>query len=81
MILTAFFTGFSMNLEWISQKGTGLMAIVAGLGLIAFAILHSQYFYFYICAAIAAFIYGFRRFKKRDTPFERRERELRRKTM
>jgi 4-hydroxybenzoate polyprenyltransferase len=70
-----------MNLEWISQKGAGLMAIVVGLLFIAFAILQSQYMIFYVCVAVAAFIYSFRQFRKRVTPFEKRERELRRKVM
>jgi hypothetical protein len=70
-----------MNLAWISQKGAGLMAILVGLLFIAFSFLHSQYRYFHICVAIVAFVYGYRQFKKQDTPFERRERELRRKAL
>lgn len=57
------------------------MAIVAGLIFIAFAFLHSQFRYFHLCVAIVAFVYGYRQFKKRITPFEKRERELRRKTL
>ncbi len=70
-----------MNLEWISQKGTSLLAIAVGLGFIAIAFIHSQYKYFWLCLAIIALVYGYRQFKKRDTPFERREREIRRKNM
>jgi len=73
--------GFTMNLEWVSQKSTGLIAMAVALIFIAFAFLYSQYMYFHICVAVVAFIYGCRQLKKRDTPFERRERELRRKTM
>jgi 4-hydroxybenzoate polyprenyltransferase len=70
-----------MNLEWISQKGTSLMAIIVGLGFVIIAYLDSQYRYFYLCIAIVAFIYGYKQFKRRDTPFEKREREIRRKEM
>jgi hypothetical protein len=70
-----------MNLEWIAQKGTSLMAFIVGLGFIAVSLLYPRYMYFFLCIAILAFIYGYRQLKKRDTPFEKRERELRRKTM
>jgi hypothetical protein len=70
-----------MNLEWIAQKGTSLMAFVVGLGFIAVALAYHQYMYFFFCLALIALIYGYRQFRKRDTPFEKRERELRRKTM
>ena len=70
-----------MNSAWISQKGTGLIAIAVGLVFIAFSFLHDQYRYFHLCVAIVAFVYAYRQFKKRDTPFEKHEREMRRKTM
>ena len=70
-----------MNLEWISQKGPSLLAIIVGLAFLAIAVFNSQYRYFFLCAAIVALVYGNRQYKKRDTPFEKRERELRRKTM
>lgn len=57
------------------------MAMVIGLIFIAFSYLHGPYRYFHLCVAIVAFVYGYRQFKKRDTPFERRERELRRKAL
>ncbi len=57
------------------------MAFAVGLGFIGIAFLDSQYRYFYLCIAIIALVYGYKQFKKRDTPFERREREIRRKTM
>ncbi len=57
------------------------MAFVVGLGFIGVAFLDSQYRYFHLCIAIIALVYGYKQFKKRDTPFERREREIRRKTM
>jgi predicted membrane protein len=70
-----------MNLEWISQKGTGLMMLIVALALIFMALFDSRYRYLYLCVAIFLLIYGYRKIKKRDTPFEKRERELRRKTM
>jgi len=73
--------GFSMNLSWLSEKGAGLTAAVVGLAFIALSFLHVQYRYFYFCVAIVVFLYSYRQFKKRDTPFEKHERELRRKTM
>jgi 4-hydroxybenzoate polyprenyltransferase len=57
------------------------MAIAIGLLFIAFAFFHSQYRYFHLCVAVVAFIYGYRQFRKRYTPFERRERAMRRKTL
>ena len=70
-----------MNLGWISEKGASLMAFVAALGLLAAAFFYSQYRYFFICVAVVAFAYGYRQLKKQATPFEKHERELRRKTL
>jgi hypothetical protein len=70
-----------MNWEWISQKGSGLVAIVIGAGCVVIACFNAQYRYLFACAAVAAFWYAFRQLRKRDTPFEKRERELRRKTL
>ena len=55
------------------------MAFFIALLFLVFAFFYIQYSYFHICVAVVAFIYGYRQFKKRDTPFEKRERELRRK--
>jgi 4-hydroxybenzoate polyprenyltransferase len=70
-----------MNLEWISQKGAGLTALVVGLIFGFMAFFDSQYRYFYLCIAVLALIYGYKKLKKQDTPFQRRERELRRKNL
>jgi 4-hydroxybenzoate polyprenyltransferase len=70
-----------MNIEWISQKGAGITALIVGLVFTLMAFFDNQYRYFYLCIAILALIYGYKKIKKRDTPFERRERELRRKTL
>lgn len=68
-------------MEWIAQKSTGLMAFIIGLGLIAVALFYRNYMYFFFCLAIIAFVYGYRQFRRHDTPFQRHEREMRRKTM
>ena len=70
-----------MNWEWISEKSTSLMAGIAGLIFIAVALLDSRYRYFFLCAAVIAFYYAYKRYKKRDTPFEKHEREIRRKRL
>jgi len=57
------------------------MAIAVGLAFIAFAFLFSQYRYVHLCVAIVALLYAYKQFKKRDTPFEKREREIRGKVM
>ena len=70
-----------MNLEWISRKGASLMAVVIGLGFITAAIFEHKYRAFHICVAVIALIYGYKQYRKHDTPFESQERELRRKRM
>jgi hypothetical protein len=67
--------------EWISEKGTSLIAFIVGLGFVLTAFLDRHYRYFHILMAILALVYGYRQFKKKDTPFERRERELRRRRL
>ena len=70
-----------MILEWIAEKGTGLMAVIVAVGLIAVAFLDTGRWFLYIILAVLALIYARKEFKKRATPFERRERELRRKKL
>ena len=70
-----------MNLGWISEKGAGLMAFLVAFGLLAVAFAYSQYRYVFLCVAVVAFAYGCKQLKKRDTPFEKHERELRRRTL
>jgi hypothetical protein len=67
--------------EWIAAKSASLMAFVIGLGFIGIASLYSQYRYFFLCLAVLAVAYGIKQLKKRDTPFERHEREMRRKQL
>ncbi len=70
-----------MNMEWISENGTGLLGILVGVGFLVVAYIDAHYRYFHIAVALVAFIYAYKQLKKRATPFERRERELRRKSM
>jgi hypothetical protein len=70
-----------MNMEWISEKGASLTAFLVGLGFIVVSIVSSQYRYLFICIAICFLVYGYRQFKKRATPFEKHERELRRRRL
>ena len=67
--------------ETVAQKSSSLIAFFIALLFLVFAVLDVRYRYFHLCVAIVAFVYGYRQFKKRDTPFERRERELRRKAL
>jgi 4-hydroxybenzoate polyprenyltransferase len=70
-----------MYTEWISRKGGGLLAIAIGLSFVIIALLENHYRYFYLIVVVIAFAYAYKKFKKRDTPFERHEREIRRKMM
>jgi hypothetical protein len=70
-----------MDMEWISEKSASLTSFAVMLGFICLSFLHSQYRYVYLIVALCALIYGLKKFKKHDTPFERRERELRRKNL
>lgn len=70
-----------MNLGWISEKGAALMGLLVGLGLLAMAYFYSQYRYFFICVALVAFGYSYKQLRKQDTPFEKHERNLRRRTL
>lgn len=65
--------------EKLAQKSTSYTAFLVALVFLVFAFLDLRYRYFCLCVAILCFIYGFKKLKKRDTPFERHERETRRK--
>ena len=67
--------------DTLAQKTTSLTAFFIALMFLVFAFFYVQYLYFHLCIAILALIYGYRQLKKRDTPFEKRERELRSKRM
>ncbi len=67
--------------EWLAVKGPGLAGFVIGLGFIVIGILEEQYRYFFLCIALLAIFYGYRQFRRQDTPFQRHEREMRRKQL
>jgi len=68
-----------MNLTWISEKSTGLVAIVIGLGFLGIAYFDAHYRYFHLAVALIVLYFGYKRVTHQETPFERRERELRRR--
>jgi hypothetical protein len=70
-----------MNMEWISEKGSSLISFAIVLAFVGLSFFHSQYRYLYLVVALGVLMYGIKKFKKRDTPFERHERELRRKSL
>jgi hypothetical protein len=70
-----------MNLEWISEKSASLMAFAVALIVLALSFAYPGYRYVFLCVAIVVFAYGIKQFRKQDTPFERHERELRRRTL
>jgi hypothetical protein len=67
--------------EWIAEKGTSLLAFLVGLGFVGMAFLDAQYRYFHLCIALMAVAYGYKLLKKRSTPFEKHEREMKRKQL
>ncbi len=71
----------AMNLAWISEKSAGLLALLVGLGFLGLAYFDSQYRYFHLAVALVAFYFAYKRITRRETPFERREREMRRNSM
>ncbi len=67
-----------MNLNWISERSAPLLAIVIGLGFIWIAYIDAQYRYFHLVVALICFGFAYKRLTRRETPFEKREREMRR---
>ncbi len=70
-----------MNLTWISEKGAGFMGFLVALAFLTTAYFYSQYRYFFICVAVVGIAYGCKQLRKQDTPFEKHEREMRRRTL
>ncbi len=64
--------------DWIYNRVPGLLAVLIGLGFIGIAYFDLQYRYFHLVVAAIALYYGYKRISRRETPFQRRERELRR---
>jgi hypothetical protein len=67
--------------EWIAAKGTSLMSFVIGLGFLGIAAIYGEYRYFFLCVALISIYIGVKQLRKQDTPFQKHEREMRRKQM
>ena len=67
--------------ETLAQKSTSFISFFVALVFLLFAFLDVRYRYAHLCIALLALIYGYKKLKKRDTPFERHEREIRRKNL
>ena len=67
-----------MDLNWISDRSAPLLAILVGLGFIGIAYIDAQYRYFHLLVAFIAFGFAYKRLTRHETPFEKREREMRR---
>ncbi|HYK89042.1 MAG TPA: hypothetical protein VE398_09740 [Acidobacteriota bacterium] len=70
--------GNSMNTTWISEKAPGLLAVLVGLGFVGIAFFDAQYRYFHLAVAAISLYFGYKRISRQETPFQKRERELRR---
>jgi len=66
-----------MKSAWMWEKIPSILAFLIGLGFVGVSILDAKYRYLYILLGILAFYYGYRNWKRKETPFERKERELR----
>jgi hypothetical protein len=67
--------------DWIAEKSTSLMAFLIAIGFIIIAIFYNQFRFICICIALIAVAYGYKQLKKHDTPFQKHEREMRRKRL
>jgi hypothetical protein len=67
--------------ETLAQKGTSFISFFVALVFLVFALMDVRYRYVHLCIAVLALIYGYKKLKKRDTPFEKHEREIRRKNL
>ena len=67
--------------DWVAEKSTSLMAFLVALAFIAVGFFYDQFRFICICIALIAIAYGYKQLRKHDTPFERHEREMRRKRL
>ena len=67
--------------DWIAEKSTSLTAFLIALGFILVASFYGRFRFVCICIALIAAAYGCKQLRKRDTPFQRQEREMRRKQL
>ncbi len=67
--------------NWSANKLQGGCWIFAGLLVLIYAFYDATYRYVFLVAGIGLLLYGQHVFRKRETPFERRQRELKRTQM
>jgi hypothetical protein len=70
-----------MNLrirEWSTNRLQGGTWMLVGLLVLLWAFYEPDYRYVWLVLGVAMVVYGFKLFRKVETPFERRQREIRR---
>ncbi len=67
--------------SWSANKLQGSCWMVGGILVLLYASYDATYRYVFLVAGIALILYGQRVFRKVETPFERRQRELKRTQM
>jgi 4-hydroxybenzoate polyprenyltransferase len=68
-------------IEWIAEKSASVIAFLIALVFIGLGFYSPQFRWICICIALIAIVYGYKQLKKHDTPFQRQEREIRRKRL
>jgi hypothetical protein len=63
---------------WGAKKIQGASWMIVGLALVIYSYYEPDYRYVWLVIGFALAVYGNRIFRKTETPFERRQRELRR---
>jgi hypothetical protein len=64
--------------NWSANKLQGGCWMLAGLLVLVYAFFDATYRYVFLVAGIALLLYGQRAFRKVETPFQRKQRELKR---
>ena len=67
--------------RWSANKLQGACWLVAGLLVVIYAFFEVTYRYVFLVIGIGMILYGQRVYRKVETPFERRQRELKRTQM
>jgi hypothetical protein len=64
--------------HWGAKQNQGLTWLVVGLGFLGFSFIETDYRILWIVLGCGAVWYGQRLFRQGETPFERKQREMRR---
>ena len=67
--------------QWSANKIQGACWMLAGCLVLVYAFFDATYRYIWLVVGIALIVYGQRVFRRVETPFERRQREIRRTQM